>query len=237
MQFFVHLPRIKLQVRPKLKNMKTLKYFLFALVAVVAFASCDSATSTTAATAADSVANAAASAATFKVDGAASELQWHGSKLAYGHTGLITITEGSVSVENGNITAGNFTVDMKSLKETGNPDAESAGKLAGHLMAPDFFDAEKFPTSKFAITGSAENKTDSTTHTIKGNLTIKDQTKNIEFPAKVTIDGNNLTANAKFSINRNDWGVTYGSGLSGAIGDKVIGDNIDYTVSLKGTKN
>ena len=215
--------------------MKTLKYFVFVLLATVAFASCDSSTATTASDA-DSVANAAASAATYKVDAAASELQWHGSKLAYGHTGVINLTEGSLSLDKGNITAGNFTVDMKSIKEVGATDADAATKLAGHLSSPDFFDAEKFPTSKFEVTGCTENKTDSTTHTIKGNLTIKDQTKNIEFPAKVAAEGNNLTATANFTINRNDWGVTYGSGLSGAIGDKVIGDNIDYKVTLKATK-
>lgn len=217
--------------------MKTLKYFVFALLATVVLASCGDSNTAATANNADSVATAGAAAATFKVDGPSSELQWHGSKLAYGHSGVITITEGSLSVENGNITAGNFTVDMKSIKETGASDAEAAAKLAGHLTSPDFFDAEKFPVSKFEVTGSTANKTDSTTHTIKGNLTIKDQTKNIEFPANVVIEGTNLTAKASFTINRNDWGVTYGSGISGAIGDKVISDNIDYKVSLKATKN
>jgi polyisoprenoid-binding protein YceI len=217
--------------------MKTLKYFVLVALAAVAFASCNSSTTTTTAGDADSVAQAGAAAASFKVDAVNSELKWHGSKLAYGHSGVISISEGTLSVENGNLTAGNFVIDMKTMKETGNDDAESAAKLVGHLMSPDFFDAEKFPTSKFEITGSTENKTDSTTHTIKGNLTIKDQTKNIEFPAKVMIEGANLTAAAKFSINRNDWGVTYGSGLSGAIGDKVIGDNIDYQVALRASKN
>lgn len=217
--------------------MKTLKYFAFALVAVMTLASCGGGNEATTAGAADSVATAGAAAATYKVDVAGSELQWHGSKLAYGHSGVINITDGSLSVENGNITAGNFAVDMKTIKETGSEDAESAAKLAGHLMSADFFDVEKYPTSKFEITGSSANKTDSTTHTIKGNLTIKDQTKNIEFPANVVIEGNNLNAKASFTINRNDWGVTYGSGLSGAIGDKVISDNIDYKVSLKATKN
>jgi polyisoprenoid-binding protein YceI len=216
--------------------MKTLKYFFFVAVAVMAFASCGGSDATKASDA-DSVATAAATAATFKVNVAESQLQWHGSKLAYGHSGLINITDGSLSLEAGNLTAGNFSVDMKTMKETGNDDAEKAAKLVGHLMSPDFFDAEKFPVSKFEITGSTANATDSTTHTVKGNLTIKGVAKNIEFPAKVVVEGNNLTANAKFSINRNDWGVTYGSGLSGALGDAVIGDNIDYTVSLKATKN
>ncbi|MFM2376865.1 MAG: hypothetical protein RLZZ165_1962 [Bacteroidota bacterium] len=215
--------------------MKTLKYFLFSAMAILILASCGGSTPTTA-TAADSVATAAPTAATFKVDPATSEVEWHGSKLAYGHTGVIKLTEGSLSVDNGNVTAGNFAIDMKTIEERGGK-PEDAAKLAGHLMSPDFFDAEKFPVSKFEVTGSSELKTDSTTHMIKGNLTIKDQTKNIEFPAKVTIEGSNLTASASFSINRNDWGVTYGSGLSGAIGDKVIGDNIDYKVTLKATKN
>lgn len=215
--------------------MKTIKLFAFALLTVGALSSCGNSGESTA-TDAQNVAEAGAGAATYKVNTAESQLQWHGSKLAYGHTGVINITEGSLSVENGNLTAGNFTIDMKSIKETGTDDAEAAAKLAGHLMNADFFDSEKYPTSKFEVTGSTANATDSTTHTVKGNLTIKDVTKNIEFPAKIAVNGDQLTADASFSINRNDWGVTYGSGLSGAIGDKVIGDNIDYKVSLKAKK-
>jgi polyisoprenoid-binding protein YceI len=215
--------------------MKTLRFFALVLITVLAVTSCKD-TKTTTATDADSVATASAAAANYTVDAAASELQWRGSKMAYGHSGLINITSGNLSLENGNITAGNFTVDMKTMRETGNEDEASAKKLVGHLMSPDFFDAEKYPISKFEITGSTPNKTDSTTHTIKGNLTIKDVTKNIEFPAKVVVEDNTLTANAAFSINRNDWGVVYGSGLSGAVGDKIISDNIDYKVSLKAVK-
>jgi polyisoprenoid-binding protein YceI len=218
------------------KKMKTLKVLSFAWIAVLLFAACGDSAKTTAANAADSVATAGATAATYNVDVAASELHWHGYKMAYGHGGIINITTGSLSVENGNITAGNFSIDMNSLRETGNDDAASAAKLEGHLKSEDFFAVEKYPTSKFEITASTPAKTDTTTHTIKGNLTIKDITKNIEFPALVKIDGNTLTANAAFSINRNDWGVVYGSGLSGAIGDKIISDNIDYKVSLKATK-
>jgi polyisoprenoid-binding protein YceI len=62
---------------------------------------------------------------------------------------VIKLIDGSLSVENGNLTAGNFSVDMKTIQETGNPDAEGAAKLAGHLMAADFFDVEKHATSTF----------------------------------------------------------------------------------------
>jgi len=214
--------------------MKNFRFFFFALIAAGAMSACGN--SATTATDAENVAEAGQGAVSYAIDVNQSELQWHGSKLAYGHTGVIKLIDGSLSVENGNLTAGNFSVDMKTIQETGNPDAEGAAKLAGHLMNPDFFDVEKYATSTFAVTGSTALATDSTTHTVKGNLTIKGVSKNIEFPAKVTVAGDDITATASFTINRNDWGVTYGSGLSGAVGDKIIGDNIDYKVSLKGKK-
>lgn len=215
--------------------MKSFKFFALALIASMSLlTACNGGAAE--ATDAENAAEANAGAVSYAVNTGESNITWMGSKLAYGHTGTIKLSEGSLAVENGLITAGNFIVDMKTMEETGQPDAEKAAKLIGHLSSPDFFDVEKYPTSKFEITGSSANATDSTTHTIKGNLTIKDVTKNIEFPAKVTIEGDNLTAVAGFVINRNDWGVTYGSGLSGAIGDNIIGDNIAYTVSLKGSK-
>lgn len=172
---------------------------------------------------------------TYVVNTAESELNWHGKKLAYGHSGVITITSGSLSIEDDKITAGKFEVDMKSIKETGDGiDPEKAEQLAGHLMSADFFDAENHPISTFEITSSEKNADG--TYKLSGNLTIKGITKNISFPATVNIQGNTLTANAEFTINRTDWDIKYGSGLSGAIGDKVISDDIDFKVSLKAEK-
>ena len=214
--------------------MKKVQFLLLAIATTFALTACSDNAAT--ANKAEDVAEAGAKSVTYDVNTSESTLGWHGSKLAYGHSGVIAITEGSMSVEDGNITAGNFTVDMNTIEETGSDDEESAMKLAGHLKSPDFFDADTYGTSKFEITGSTANTADGNTHTIKGNLTIKDKTNNIEFPAKISIDGDNLTADAKFSIDRNDWGISYGSGVSGAVGDQIIGDNIDYTVSLKAAK-
>lgn len=215
--------------------MKKIQFFLLAIATSLLMTACTDNAAT--AGQAEQVAEAGSTSASYKVNTAESKLEWHGEKLAYGHSGVIAITEGSLSMEGDNVTAGNFTVDMKTIEEVGASDAESAAKLAGHLMSPDFFDVETYPSSKFEITGAEVKAGEGTTHVVKGNLTIKDKTNNIEFPAKIAVEGDNLTANAKFTINRNDWGVTYGSGISGAIGDKVISDNIDYTVALKAKKN
>lgn len=213
--------------------MKTIKYFSFAVLATAILSSCGS--DAVEATDKKDVAEATVESIVYKVDTATSVLNWHGEKVAYGHDGVIEITTGELTMKGDTLTSGNFTVDMKTIKATdegGKP--EDLAKLAGHLMAPDFFDAEKFPTSKFEIT-SAEKQTDGT-YGISGNMTIKDVTKNISFPATIKVEGEKLTANAEFTINRNDWGVVYGSGMSGAIGDAIISDDIKFKVNLVANK-
>ena len=44
---------------------------------------------------------------------------------------------------------------------------------------------------------------------IQGNLTLKDSTKNISFPAKVTVDANGINAIADLNIDRTLWGMNY----------------------------
>lgn len=185
----------------------------------------------TEATDAKKEAEASEKSVTYIVSPTKSTVQWTGTKLAYGHTGLIDIKSGELSVEGKKITAGSFMIDMATIKETGEDiDQEKAIQLAGHLMSPDFFDAAAFPTSSFAITSveEADGK-----YTISGNLTIKGVEKNISFPAKVEADGKKLIADAEFIINRNDWGVSYGSGASGAVADQAIGDDLEFVVHLE----
>jgi polyisoprenoid-binding protein YceI len=44
---------------------------------------------------------------------------------------------------------------------------------------------------------------------VSGNLTLRDITKNISFPARVTIGASSLTAKADFNIDRTMWGMNY----------------------------
>ncbi|MFN3343588.1 MAG: YceI family protein [Flavobacteriales bacterium] len=213
--------------------MKTLRILSFSVLAAALFTACSS--DAVESTDAKDVASAAAESIVYNVDVKASTLGWYGSKLAYGHQGVIDITSGELTMKGDTLTSGNFTVDMKTVKATDEGgDPEKMAKLAGHLMAEDFFDAEKYPTSKFEITGATKNQDG--TYNVSGNMTIKDVTKNISFPATIKVEGDKLTATAEFTINRNDWGVTYGSGVSGAIGDAVISDDIKYNVSLVASK-
>jgi polyisoprenoid-binding protein YceI len=161
----------------------------------------------------------AADGASYTTD-SSSMVTWTGTKPTGSHAGTFKLKEGSLSVKDNNLTGGSFVIDITSLNNTDLAgDAKSKGDLEGHLKSPDFFDAAKYPTAKFEITGVEPFKYDSltmkdvvmkdATHTIKGNLTLKDSTKNISFPAKVAITADKVTATADFNIDRTLWGMNY----------------------------
>ncbi len=173
----------------------------------------------------------------YDVDVNYSTLGWKGTKVGGAHNGNISISSGTISVEKNNITAGSFTIDMKTITNADLLEKDKNDKLVAHLSGPDFFDVEKFNTAKFEITGSeklAEADANGNNYKIMGNLTIKDVTKNITIPANVTMDATQFTATSKFNIDRTDFGVKYNSGKFFAnIGDKAIGDIIEFDLNLK----
>ena len=195
---------------------------------------------------ADTAAKAGEGAGTYTVDVAASNLEWRGWKIikASEHKGTISLKEGQLSVENGKLVAGSFTIDMNSIKCSDEKlDSTSKGKLVGHLMAEDFFNVAKFPTGKFEIVSVAEKASEGYTHELSGNLTLRDSTRKITFPANIKVEGNTVTANGKATINRLDWGVNYDSkNLSLAeaaqkkVKDGIVNNEMDITISLKATK-
>lgn len=157
-----------------------------------------------------------------------SVLTWTGSAVGKEHFGTVDYT-GTVSVTEGNLTGGELVFDMKTI-DSKDLEGEWKQKLDGHLMAPDFFNVDSFPSAKLVITGF-----DGTN--VNGNLTIKDVTKAISFPATVTVMEGAVEGNAEFTINRTDYGVVYGSGnFFDLAKDKVISDEIKFNVSIKAVK-
>lgn len=205
--------------------------------AVVAFmAACQNAPEGETATTSDTqeAATASNTAATYNVDLTSSRVSFLGSKPVGTHTGDFILTNGSISVEGGNIKSGTFTIDIKSMKIT-DKDTAYTGKLLGHLLSEDFFTADKYPTSKFEITSCEAITGDANaTHKISGNLTLKDSTKNVSFPAKVEISEASLKASANFNIDRTQWGLFYGNDKS--LGDKFIYPEVKITLALNATK-
>ena len=100
----------------------------------------------------------------------------------------------------------------------------------------DFFNVTAYPFSTFQITevATVEGKT-----MVSGNLTIKDKTHNISFPATISMEGNVLKLTSEtFTIDRTQWGVNFGSKtVFDNLGEKFISDDIELTVNLVANKS
>lgn len=176
---------------------------------------------------------------TYNVNTAESQVMWTGRKvIGDSHTGTLSISEGRLMMGGDKLVGGEFTIDMNSLTNTDIADPKSKGDLEGHLKNEDFFEVSKYPTAEFTLlqvqpaTGDAN-----ITHNLTGNLTMKGVTKSITIPANVIVTDAMISAvTPAFDINRTDWGVKYGSGLTGAVGDKVISDQVALVINLKATR-
>ncbi|MCK0130649.1 YceI family protein [Flavobacteriaceae bacterium F08102] len=215
-----------------------LNVFKIAIVAFMALAvvACKKDQNKTEAGAAKNAAEISNEAVQYTVDTDNSTLAWEGFKPTGKHNGTIQLSEGTIGLEDGKLAAGNFVIDMNSIK---NLDIENEGdnaKLVGHLKSGDFFDVENHKFSVFTITGVEER--DGKT-IVKGNLTIKNIKKNIEFPATITVNGDEVNLNSEvFTIDRTEWDIKYKSGkFFDDLKDKFINDEIEFQVNIKARKS
>ena len=212
-----------------------LKISLMAFIAIGAFA-CKNNTEKEANLPVEEAAEATEMAVTYNVDTEASQIMWEGAKPTGTHNGTIRLSSGTVAVNNGTVEAGNFVIDMNSITD-GDLTGEEKASLEAHLKGTaegkegDFFNVKEYPNATFEMTGIENNM-------VKGNLTIKDKTNAVEFPATVTIEGDKMMLKSDtFEIDRTKWGVNYGSkSIFPNLGDKFINDEIKITVSLVANK-
>jgi polyisoprenoid-binding protein YceI len=173
---------------------------------------------------------------TYKVDVQKSTIAWTGKKVMGQHSGELKLSSGTIVTTGSVPTKGGFVIDMTSLSNTDLPDAESKGKLLGHLKSEDFFGVEKYPSAQFVatkITAAGAGKVN-----VSGNLTIKGITNPISFPATYTVAGNTLTATAQnVKVDRTKYSIKYGSkSFFESIGDKAIDDEFILNISLVASK-
>ncbi len=164
----------------------------------------------------------------YKIDAEKSKITWVGKKVTGQHTGTVNLSEGNFTSKEKKITGGSFSIDMTSLK-----DADANARLETHLKSDDFFSTEKFPKTTF-VTSNIESK-DGDQYNVKGNLTIKGITHEIEFPATIQIINDQLSAKAKILVDRTKFDIKFRSGnFFENLGDKVIEDNFELNVELVG---
>jgi len=167
---------------------------------------------------------------TYNVDVTTSVINWKGQMVGgiKSHTGTLSLTEGSLTLENGHIIGGNFTMDMKSMKTTDDQSHyDSAkgygrGELVGHLESSDFFTADSFSTANFVITSA-----DSTG--VTGDLTIKGVTNTEKITDVIIIENEKgITVKGKVTFDRTKYGAKY----QNAAKEMILSNDVEIDIEL-----
>lgn len=110
--------------------------------------------------------------------------------------------------------------------------------LYGHLLSPEFFDAERYPvigfrSTGFELTGDGEIEA-------AGELTIRGKTNEVKATGRiggvgVGAGGQNVVAiELQAVVNRHDYGLGWNMDLP--TGEKALGDEVTLTVHLELTE-
>ncbi|PIR41456.1 MAG: hypothetical protein COV31_01110 [Candidatus Yanofskybacteria bacterium CG10_big_fil_rev_8_21_14_0_10_46_23] len=164
----------------------------------------------------------------YKVDSELTRLRWQGSRIdGSTHFGFVTVSGGEVEVKEGKA-EGEFNIDMTTISESKNTEM-----FLLDIRGEDFFAVDRFPTAKIKINIDSEMDRGPEAYTVRGELTIRDKTNPISFPARIHRDGNNLVADASFLIDRTEWDIIFDSGsFFTNLGDRAIHDNIQFELHL-----
>lgn len=126
--------------------------------------------------------------------------------------------------------ASKSSLDIKVMADKVN--SNNAGRDK-HLKGNDFFSSAEFPEITFK--GKSFKKTGDNTFDVTGDLTLRGVTKEITVPVEHTGEGKGMRGGtvagfeAKFTIKRGDYGVSYMIG-------PALSDEVMLIVSLEGGK-
>ncbi len=168
----------------------------------------------------------AAGAVSYAFSNDGSKVEFVGAKVSAKHEGSFAAFRGTIGLVDGEPTKSTVNAEIDIASLTVEP-----AKLAGHLKTPDFFDAAQFPKAKFASTAVKAGGEAGATHTVTGNLELHGVTKAISFPATIKVEGDAVSVNAEFAINRKDFAINY-PGMA----DDLIKDDVLIKLTLHGKK-
>ncbi len=158
------------------------------------------------------------------VDLTKSEFTWTGKKVAGPHYGKVPLKSATLVEEKGMIKSGEFVIEIGKMSVE-DIQGEWADKLKAHLISPDFFNVEKYPTATLKVKSVKGS-------TVTADLTIKGKTNTVTFDA-VKKDG---AYTGKLEFDRTKFDMVYNSGnFFKDLGDKVIEDKV--TVDFKVVQN
>ena len=147
-----------------------------------------------------------------------SKIEWVGAKVTRDHDGSFRTFDGTIEYAGTTPQKVSFDIDLDSIQS----DDE---KLTGHLKSPDFFDVAKFPKATFtstSLTPAGPDAPAGTTHTLRGTLDLHGVQKEVSIPVKAEQNAEGVRTTSEFTINRQDWGISYRGMADDLIKDEVL---------------
>jgi polyisoprenoid-binding protein YceI len=169
--------------------------------------------------------------AKWNIDPMHSEVQFKVKHLVISTiTGAFNKFEGSAETESDDFVGAkiNFTLDVDSI-DTNQPQRD------GHLKASDFFDVAAFP--KITFVSTSFTKKSGSDYSLKGHLTVKGVTKEVELAVEfggIAADPyGNIKAGFEITgvVNRKEFGLT--ATMVTEAGSIVIGDEVKLILSIQ----
>ncbi len=126
--------------------------------------------------------------------------------------------------------AGDRLVGTARVESISTPDEN----LTGHLLSPEFFDAERHPELRFE---STEIRRDGGEFVVSGGLTLKGQTRPVELRGSVTepvedpYGRRRLGLDLETTIDRTDFGIDWNAELPS--GGQVLANDVQLTARLE----
>jgi polyisoprenoid-binding protein YceI len=139
-------------------------------------------------------------------------------------SGSVLVSDGDVAHIEGSIEVASVDVPDKTL--------------AGHLVSPDFFDAESHPNGNFKSTSIEPSGEGS--HRVTGDFTLRGVTRPIELELEVDGAGPGmdgipvLSLAASGVINRKDFGISWGATVES--GAAVVAEKVKLVMSIEAVK-
>jgi len=146
--------------------------------------------------------------------------------------GRFTDLSGAIVFDHSDPTKASVQAEIKAASITTHDPQRDA-----HLQSPDFFDAERFPTLTFKST-RVEPVSDERVK-IYGDLTIRDQTREVVLDAELNGQGTNpwgkdvIGFSAHTQFNRKDFGLNWNVALEA--GGVLVSDTIKVTLEVEAT--
>jgi len=178
----------------------------------------------------------------YQLDATKSVAEWKGYlKTGYFNEGSIAVQSESITVSEGKIIAGTFSLPLSSILNFNLPTPEIKQELVHHLQSADFFDMALYPDLKFEInsvtaySGQGDGIVEGANFRVNGMLTMLGKTNFIAFPAKIVFNGDAFSVEGKVKVDRTKWGIVYGTDQSKPA-EAIIEPFIDIHLKLAGNK-